>query len=185
MRSKLNIYLKFGVFLSTIIISIVIAGLYGIINDQITYTISPEYFTKFKYIQFNVNPAEFGGARQTLAVIGFLATWWVGCIIGIVFGLVGLIYKDHKVMLRMIYKAIAITFCITICTGFIGFLYGKLFLVKAGVDWWLPDNLVDKAGFITVGSIHNFSYFGGLAGLFAGVIYLIVKKLRILKVVTS
>ena len=177
MRRKLNIYFKFGVFLSTIIISIVIAGLYGIINDQVTYTISPEYFTKFKYIQFGINPAELGGARQTVAAIGFLATWWVGSILGVVFGLVALVYKDYKTMFKMACNAIAVTFCITICMGFVGFFYGKFYLAKAGVDWWLPDNLIDKASFITVGSIHNFSYIGGLVGLFAGAMYLFLKKL--------
>lgn len=28
------------------------AGLYGVLHDQVTYTISPEYFTKLKFEQF-------------------------------------------------------------------------------------------------------------------------------------
>jgi hypothetical protein len=58
---------KFGVFAATIFFTIIIAGLYGIIHDQITYSISPEYFTKFKYRQFGFEPSWFGGHRQTVA----------------------------------------------------------------------------------------------------------------------
>jgi hypothetical protein len=31
---------------------VLIAGVYGILHDQITFTISPEYFTEFKSAQF-------------------------------------------------------------------------------------------------------------------------------------
>ena len=30
----------------------VLAGVYGIFHDQVTYAISPEYFTKLKFDQF-------------------------------------------------------------------------------------------------------------------------------------
>ncbi|MGB0763409.1 MAG: hypothetical protein ACPGO0_05625, partial [Acidimicrobiales bacterium] len=56
-----------------------IAGLYGIIHDQITYTISPEYFTKLKFYQFEY--VDFGLPNRAFVLfIGFLATWWVGFI---------------------------------------------------------------------------------------------------------
>jgi len=167
---------KFGIFSATIFISIILAGFYGIIHDQITFTISREYFTKFKYIQFGFDPSQFGGDRQTVAVIGFLATWWTGIIIGIGLGIPGLIFYDHKKMPKAIKKAIGLISCVVILFGFIGFLYGKLSLIKTGVNWWLPNNLVDKNNFIIVGSIHNFSYLGGLIGLIAGIIYLIWLK---------
>jgi hypothetical protein len=31
-----------------------LAGVYGILHDQLTYTISPEYNTKFKFYQFGL-----------------------------------------------------------------------------------------------------------------------------------
>jgi hypothetical protein len=30
-----------------------IAGLYGVVHDQITYSMSPEYFTRLKFFQFH------------------------------------------------------------------------------------------------------------------------------------
>lgn len=163
---------------STIFVSAILAGIYGIIHDQITYSISPEYFTKFKYVQFGFDPQDYGGHRPTVAIIGFLATWWTGIIIGIGLGLTALIYKTHKKMFAAIKKAILLVFTIAILTGLVGFFYGKSHLIKVGVNWWLPDNLVDKSNFIVVGSIHNFSYLGGLLGLLTGTIYLIVNKIN-------
>lgn len=62
-----------------------IAGLYGIVHDQLTYTLSPEYFTLLKFRQFAW--ADFGGPpRLLVAEIGFLATWWVGALAGWLIG---------------------------------------------------------------------------------------------------
>jgi hypothetical protein len=167
---------KFGVFSLTIFSCILLAGIYGIIHDQITYSISTEYFTKFKYRQFGFEPSLFGGHRETVAVIGFLATWWTGLIIGVIIALTGLIYRDHITMRIALQKATLLIFCFAVVMGLFGFLYGKFKLTKTGVDWWLPEDLVDSNAFIIVGSIHNFSYLGGLIGLIAGVYYLVKRR---------
>lgn len=167
---------KFAVLSATIFISILLAGIYGILHDQVTYTLAPEYYTKFKFDQFGLEPQWFGGQRQTVAVIGFLATWWTGMFIGVVLGFTALIYKDHTAMRKALQKAVAVTFCFAVATGVLGFFYGRYVLTKTGVDWWLPGNLMDRNAYITVGSIHNFSYLGGLLGLVAGVCYLLVQN---------
>jgi hypothetical protein len=73
-------------------------------------------------------------------------------------------------------KAFLITIAVTFLTGFIGLLYGKVYLSDGSVNWWLPENLVDKASFISVGSMHNFSYLGGFIGLIVGIIYIVKQK---------
>jgi len=167
---------KFGVFTATTFIAIILSGLYGIIPDQVTYSISPEYFTKFKYEQFGLDPGRFGGHRQTVALIGFLATWWMGIFIGILLGLTGLIFSNYKIMRKAIMNGIKVTLVTAILFAIFGFLWGKYYLVKAGVDWSLPDGLVDRNHFIIVGSIHNFSYLGGIAGILFGIIYMIRRR---------
>lgn len=169
---------KFGVFTSFIFIAILLAGSYGIIHDQITYSISPEYFTKFKYRQFGFNPELFGGHRQAVAVIGFLATWWMGLFISIPLGLLSLIFPDHKVMTSALKKSLLLVILMAVFTGIIGFLYGKFILVKNGVGWWLPDDLIDEPSFIIVGSIHNCSYLGGIAGLLSATVCMLIQKNR-------
>ncbi len=157
-----------------------IGGLYGIIHDQITYTISPEYYTKFKFYQFGLidfeTEAIFSNPRFEVSIVGFMATWWFGLLIGFILGLVGLIYKDHKQMFQVTIKALLITVIVAFLTGLIGLVYGKFYLYDTGVNWWLPDNLIDTENFIAVGSMHNFSYLGGLFGLIVGIIYSVKQK---------
>ena len=51
-----------------------LAGLYGAIHDEITYSLSEEYFTRLKFQQFR--GADFGlHPCIFVAEIGFLATW--------------------------------------------------------------------------------------------------------------
>jgi hypothetical protein len=161
-----------------------IGGLYGMLHDQLTYTISNEYYTKFKFIQFGLiemgDEALIADPRLCVAAVGFLATWWMGVPIGIILGLVGLVHKDPKRMLKVTMKAFLITIAVAFLTGLIGLAYGKFYLSHTQVNWWFPDNLIDKENFITVGSMHNFSYIGGLTGLIAGIIYS-VKQSRISK----
>jgi hypothetical protein len=62
---------KPGVLALTVIVSALLAGVYGIVHDQLTYSISHEYFTKFKYVQFGFEPSRFGGHRPTVVLLVF------------------------------------------------------------------------------------------------------------------
>jgi hypothetical protein len=163
-----------------IVLSAVIGGLYGILHDQLTYTISPEYYTKFKFYQFELTEAGseaiIPNPRTNVSIVGFLATWWMGLFIGIMLGMLGFIHTDSKQMFKVTMKAMLVTMGVALATGFIGLAYGKLYLAKTGVDWLFPKKLVDKENFIAVGSMHNFSYLGGVAGLLAGSIYSIRQR---------
>lgn len=167
---------KFGVFASTTFIAIILSGLYGIIHDQITFTISPEYFTRLKFGQFKVYPADWGGVRQAVVVVGFLASWWMGIFIGLLLGLTGMIFTHHRIMRKAIINGIKVTLVTAILFAFFGFFWGKYYLLKVGVDWPLPGELLNKNNFIVVGSIHNFSYLGGVAGILFAVIYMIRRR---------
>jgi hypothetical protein len=43
--------------LSLFLIACLLSGAYGAIHNQVSYTVSPEYFTKFKFVQFGIEPA--------------------------------------------------------------------------------------------------------------------------------
>lgn len=87
--------LKFLNFFLIIIFSILVAGIYGIIHDQITYSISNDYFTLFKFQQFGISKSPLN-IRAKVAIIGFLATWWVGLFLGIVYALLSLFRNSKK-----------------------------------------------------------------------------------------
>ena len=175
---------RFFTLLIVIILGSLIAGLYGIIHDELTYTISPEYYTKFKFEQFGLywlgenigtgKTSEIIPAipRLGVAIVGFLATWWMGLIIGLILGLSGLAIKQNTQFLKTILKAFWLTLIIAFITGLIGLFYGNFLINTEKVNWFMPDNLIDKKNFISVGSMHNFSYLGGLVGLVAGVFYI-------------
>lgn len=158
-----------------VIIAALLGGMYGIIHDQFTYTISPEYYTKFKFYQFGLmdvgNEAIFPNPRFQVSIVGFLATWWMGLLIGFILGLFGLAHNGSKHMFWVTLKAIMITMLVTIVIGLIGLAYGKIFLINKELGLWFPENLLDKNSFIMVGSMHNFGYLGGFIGLVVGIIY--------------
>jgi hypothetical protein len=177
-------------FLKIITIGICTASVYGVLHDQLTYTICPEYYTKFKFVQFNLywigenigsgKTPEIIPYHPTLAValVGALATWWVGLFMAIVLGIVGLQIKDHQQKTKKIINAFIIALSITFIAGLIGLIVGKYYLHVLNTNWYMPDNLVDRNNFITVGSMHNFGYIGAAVGLVVGVIYLMsIRKL--------
>ena len=168
-----------------LLIAPILGSIYGTVHDQITYTISEEYYTKFKFVQFGLDGWGMGENIGTLeapeiildhprfgvSIIGVLATWWVGMIIGIVLGLVGLIHESGKTMFKVTIKAFVLTIGIALIIGLIGLVYGKFILVNNSADWPLPDNLIDRTNFVMVGSMHNFSYIGGLIGMVCSLVF--------------
>lgn len=172
------------IFLLLILISCLLGGAYGILHDQLTYSIATEYYTKFKFLQFGF---EEGGSEAVLlhpriyvSVVGFLATWWMGLFIGIVLALLGFIHSDARRMFTITVRAFFLTMLTAFLTGLTGLVYGHFVLAgrrhEEFYNWYIPDNLDDFDGFITVGSMHNFSYLGGVIGLILGMIYSISQK---------
>lgn len=155
--------------IATLVISVIatslVAGLYGALHDQVSFSISTEYFTRFKYDQFGFDPTWFGGHRPTVAVIGFLATWWVGLLIGLFLGGTALLQPDAVHMRRAIQRGVAITLVTSALCALLGLCYGWFLLNGAPLGWYLPSDVVDTHAFLAVGSMHNCSYGGGVLGL--------------------
>jgi hypothetical protein len=176
---------KFAVFFLIILVATAVASIYGVGHDQVTYSISPEYYTKFKFIQFNLADAlaaqHMTQPRSAVVMVGILATWWMGLYIGILIGVVAFVFKDADTMFRCALQALALVLIVTILAGVAGGLYGHYILAKRGVEWWLPEQLVNKRAFITVGAIHDLSYLGGVIGLMGGVLFLLLKNHRLRK----
>lgn len=155
-------------FIVIVITSILIASLYGVIHDQITYTISNEYYTLYKFPQFGINEWGISNTRSKVSVIGILATWWVVLYLGLIYGIISLFLKKRN-SLKITLKSILMNILTAIIFGIFGFLYG--WIVNPGsnnVEFLSEEHLKH---FWIVGCIHNFSYFGGLMGLFIGIYF--------------
>jgi hypothetical protein len=150
------------------VIGALVAGLYGILHDHVTYSISPEYFTKLKFVQFYY--ADFRlGDRVFVTTIGFLATWWVGFIIGWFLARRSIPGQPKAVAFRQIRNGSVCVFTFGVLAGLLGYAYGLWRGANADYSsWnWAFDELqiTDRWAFVRVAYIHNASYFGGLIGL--------------------
>jgi len=191
---NLNTFMKkIAILPIVIILSCLIGGLYGILHDFLTYYISPEYYTKFKFIQFGLvfdyHNAELYRTYPFLpvALVGWMATWWMGLIIGTILGIIAFRLPNRKTIFITSLKAMGITMAVAFITGLAGLLYGRLFLTDKFTElkaagWQLPDGLNEPGNFIMVGSMHNFSYIGGALGLIAGIVFIFRKNKPILAV---
>jgi hypothetical protein len=175
---------KLKLFVIVVLITVLAASLFGIIHDQVTYTLAPEYYTRFKFFQFRLAypGCEFRmNHRLAAIVVGIMATWWTGLIIGLFYAVILMTFKNTEGLYKLFFRTVLITFAITILGSISGYIYWKLYLHGHEVNWYLPEGLADRDSFICVGSIHNFSYLGGVAGLMAGTLYLMIMKQRLNK----
>jgi len=152
----------------------VLAGCYGALHDQISYTISPEYFTKVKFEQFRY--ADFGWPPRVMASeVGFLASWWVGMIGGWILARVGLDQLPATTRKKGIASAFAIVFITALLFGIVGmslgFLESRSNDLSGWMHWQLELHLTDLRSFIIVAYLHAASYLGALCGVIGAVIY--------------
>lgn len=152
--------------LALVFVASFIGGIYGALYDQLTYTISPEFFTKFRFGLFDLDPDM--NERVAAAWIGLMNTWKTGAVLGGVLALTSLINADPKRMFRYTMQAFLITLLIAFITGLIGWMVGPNGN-QAYED--LALNIIDKEAFQTVENMNNFSYAGGVIGMFVGVFY--------------
>ncbi|WP_179020366.1 hypothetical protein [Winogradskyella forsetii] len=168
---------KIGLLILTIVLSIILASIYGIIHNQISYSISEEYFTVFKFEQFRLWENGYGDERLKASLVGGLSTWWFGLIFGIINGLIGLTQSTIKTMRKSIIGATFRIFIFAILLGLIGVLVGFFIIPKLNIDWNVPTDLFDRQSFLTAGTMHTFSYVGGIIGIIYGIKYqLKIKK---------
>jgi hypothetical protein len=163
----------------------IMAGLYGSIHNQVTYTISNEYFTKFKYDLFGLYPEWFGGHRNTVAIIGFSASWWTGLITGTILGIIGLIFPHPKGTYYGIRMSIFITVLVVLVFGFVGFIFGLMAPASENDLANIPKNVLEKEDFSLAGTVHNFSYLGGFCGLIIGGCYQIAQNRKPIRHIPS
>lgn len=172
---------KLLVFILLVLLAIIVSGLYGILHDQISYTVSPEYFSKFKFRQFGIADMNLPD-RARASIVGFLATWWMGIPIGIVVGGIGFVHSDYQRMFKISLLAFGVVLVITLFFGLCGLLYG--YFKTKNIDlanyqgWFIPKDVVDLRHFLCAGYMHNASYLGGTVSIFAAGIFQITVRLR-------
>ena len=165
----------FPAMLGVAAVGALLAGGYGVVHDQVTYSISREYFTKLKFIQFHY--ADFGlGERLFAGTVGFLATWWVGLIAAWLLARRLLPGQPRSRAYRQIGLGFVVIFASGFLFGFGGYLYGLWRGPTADYSSWAwaieRFEIADAWPFVRVAYIHNAGYAGGLIGLIAALWFL-------------
>jgi len=157
-----------------LVFACLLAGIYGMIHNQISYTVGPDYFHAFKFHQFSI--AEALPYRVGAAIVGWRASWWMGLVIGVPIAAVSLAMPTARQMITAFLRASLLIVGITLALGVASLL--------VPVDpaqfhhFRVPPDVTDVPGFVRAGLMHNTSYFAGMIGLGAGVIYVIVAVIR-------
>ena len=172
--------MKILTFLLLVVLAIGVSGLYGAVHDQISCSVSSEYFTKFKYHQFGVADKD-APLRLNAASIGVRATWWMGIPIGLVVGAVGLIHPTARLMFGRTCWAFAAVAAVALAFGIWGLGKGWFMASHDPVDytgWFIPSDLENPRNFLAVGHMHNHSYLGGTVGIFVGIACQVFLRIR-------
>ena len=151
------------------------ASLYGILHDQLTYTLSPEYFTKLKFQQFAW--ADFGWPRRIfVAEIGLLASWWVGLIGGWFLARAGAADLPPHIRRPYVARSFALVALVTLTAGMIGWLYGTVAASSTSLSAWQIAchslGVRDLPHFVIVAHIHNATYLGAALGILIAIFYI-------------
>jgi hypothetical protein len=153
----------------------VCAAIYGILHDQITYSISPEYFTRLKFAQFQF--ANFGLPRRLfVAEVGILATWWVGFVAGWFIARKTVPRFPPRIAFQKSLVSFVIIFVVALFAGAAGYVLGRLRGPDADFSSWdyfaSAYGVEDLPNFVRVAYIHNAGYLGGFLGLIIALLWL-------------
>lgn len=151
-----------------------VGGLYGAVQDLLSYALCPDFFTRFKFIQFWVY---WGYESPWLgaAWVGFRATWWLGGVMGLLLCLFALLFHPPRRIARRVAEAMALALLVTLLALGLGLLHGYLLVDADNMHiyrGWLWPSVLDQLQFVRVGIFHLYGYLGALLGLCGGLGYL-------------
>jgi|694.fasta_scaffold03380_10 hypothetical protein len=160
--------LKLAMIPILLVIGCIFAGLYGAIHNQISYSVSPEYFTAFKFHQFQIG--EVIPPRIGAAIVGWNAAWWMGIVIGIILIPLGLCIRGTQNYFWGMIRVFGVVTVTTLIIGLLALAIAFLIIDKEQVGRIsrYGHEITDVVAFARAGTMHNFSYLGGFAGIISG-----------------
>jgi hypothetical protein len=166
---------KIALFPVLLAAACLVAGLYGALHNQVSYTVSPDYFHALKFDQFHI-PEDLHG-RVGASVVGCHASWWMGGLIGVPVLLVALIMPGWK-------RYVASSLTAFVVVAGTAFVVGLAALAWACCTITQPEVsasriVADPLAFTRARFMHDFSYQGGFLGIVTGSLYLIVARVRL------
>ena len=149
--------------LKVVLLPTLAAIAYGIVMDQITIRVCPEYFTI-------AHPHILNTGSLTLLALawGVVATWWAGAIAGVAFALAARAGKLPKLTWRRFARPLAVLALVmalcTIAAGFTGAWMVNSGSIPAVQAWAMSLPLDKQAAFMADAFAHVASYLVGALG---------------------
>ena len=163
-----------------------VAMIYGVVNDQITVSISWEYFYYGKGIDSvlgSVVPPPMAGLRWEAAKIGLKATWSAGLIAGVV-----LLFANNpsrrwpQLPMKTLYRLLAVLLAGpvlgAVAGGVLGWM-GALAHLSADLADVVRLGLWRPHSFLCVYGIHLGGYAGGLVAVLAAAGWILLRRTRL------
>jgi hypothetical protein len=159
---------------------------YGVLNDQLTSTISWEYFYYGKDLAGKLGPQtppDPLNLHLHAALVGVQATWTAGLILGVALLLANNPTKSlPRLPYRDLFRLIPLIFAITAATAAVGALLGYLGLLTPFNEDFpilLKDNLWRPRRFMAVYGIHLGGYLGALLALSTSTLLVLRQRRRL------
>jgi len=173
----MKIFIKILLIPVLFLVACILAGAYGALHNQISYSVSPEYFTKFKFHQFGMIHFQ---DRLGASFVGWAAAWWMGIVIGIILIPLGLIIQGASTYFWVMLRVFGIVVLTTLLVGLVALAAAHFFIDAnaAGEISRYGNEIENDVAFARAGCMHNFSYLGGLLGILTGGAYIVRCRLR-------
>jgi len=155
---------KFPLLLLLVLIAALVAGVFGMLHNQLSYSVGSSYFTGLKFAQFGI--AEGTAERWGAAQVGFMASWWMGAMVGLPAFLIGLFMVPTR---RSYFAAglggIGLVVVFATFTAFAGLIGGLVADQTGLIDGYLAfPSGPTRSDFLRAGFMHDASYLGGALG---------------------
>jgi hypothetical protein len=179
---------KFTTYLLFVAVAVVIVSLYGVIHHQVTFSVSPEYYTRFKFIQTNLADTlaaqHMTQPRSAVVIAAVKTSWVVGLCVGILIGLIALTFRSDRLFPSAL-QALGITIGVSAIVALICYYSNPDAHIGFGIYDTMParhpDNLTNIGAFFHAASIQYGVLLGYVFGLAAAILFLFVKKARLPK----
>lgn len=160
---------------SIIIISILVASVFGALHNQVSYSISSEFFKNFLFGKFGINEWGISNDRTKASIVGIIGTYWVGFFLGIIYSIIYLFLNVENKFLIII-KSIFINISVSVFGSLIAFLIAYFFISPENSGVFMDFGTMCPKNYIEAAYMHTGSYYGGVLGLFLGIIFLLNKN---------
>lgn len=167
---------KLSGFVVSVFLSTAIGAFYGGFHNQITFSISPEYFTVLKFPQFGYEDWQVKEPRIAAAIVGCLSTWWVGTTSGLALSMLALWSRKGEQMISFTLNAVLTIVITSVIFSSVGAFVSYFSLVDTPSCFPYPVN--DCRNFRIVSSLHNFGYAGAFTGLLLALIVEVRRMMR-------